>query len=116
MSVNRPSTVVWLSTSWIRSSRFPSGIALHARALTFQHPALGTPLTLIAPWPGAWEEAGILLEAADNVGRDSSSGEQHHVRVLAEVSGDPKHKVLGWMYLLVLQFRQVAIGHAQLRP
>lgn len=40
---------------------FPSGIALHARALRVIHPVLGTPLTWVAPLPAAWAEAGIDL-------------------------------------------------------
>lgn len=33
---------------------FPLGIALHARTLTFQHPTLGTTLTLEADLPAVW--------------------------------------------------------------
>ena len=56
---------VWGDALYGSTRLFPLGIALHARALTFQHPALGTPLTLIAPWPGAWEEAGCEPSAED---------------------------------------------------
>ncbi|MDO4584931.1 MAG: RluA family pseudouridine synthase [Planctomycetia bacterium] len=34
---------------------FPLGIALHARTLTFQHPTLGTTLTLNADLPTTWK-------------------------------------------------------------
>ncbi len=34
-------------------------IALHARRLTVQHPALNRPLTLVAPTPAAWADWGI---------------------------------------------------------
>jgi 23S rRNA pseudouridine1911/1915/1917 synthase len=40
---------------------FPSGIALHARALTVRHPVLQLPMTWVAPLPGAWGAAGIVL-------------------------------------------------------
>jgi 23S rRNA pseudouridine1911/1915/1917 synthase len=38
---------------------FPTGIALHARSLTVRHPILEQPLTLVAPVPAAWLEAGF---------------------------------------------------------
>ncbi len=34
---------------------FPSGIALHARSLTIQHPVLQQPIFLEAPIPAAWD-------------------------------------------------------------
>jgi 23S rRNA pseudouridine1911/1915/1917 synthase len=37
------------------------GIALHARSLTLKHPITGIELTLVAPLPSAWAEAGIRL-------------------------------------------------------
>jgi 23S rRNA pseudouridine1911/1915/1917 synthase len=37
------------------------GIALHARALSLLHPVTGSPMTLIAPLPATWAEAGIRL-------------------------------------------------------
>jgi 23S rRNA pseudouridine1911/1915/1917 synthase len=40
---------------------FPSGIALHARGLTIDHPILRTPLEWVAPVPAAWATAGIEL-------------------------------------------------------
>lgn len=44
------------------SSRpFPRGIALHARALTVRHPILKSPLTWVAPLPGDWVAAGVVL-------------------------------------------------------
>ncbi len=40
---------------------FPRGIALHAHALTFRHPVTRKELTLTAPPPGIWEQAGIVV-------------------------------------------------------
>ncbi|MEO6809444.1 MAG: RluA family pseudouridine synthase [Isosphaeraceae bacterium] len=40
---------------------FPIGIALHARALTVQHPTLDRPIRFEAPLPDTWEERGIRL-------------------------------------------------------
>lgn len=40
---------------------FPAGIALHARSLTIEHPALGRTLSFEAPLPRAWELAGARL-------------------------------------------------------
>jgi 23S rRNA pseudouridine1911/1915/1917 synthase len=40
---------------------FPSGIALHARALTVRHPVLKTSMTWVASLPAAWREAGIAV-------------------------------------------------------
>jgi len=39
--------------------KFPNGIALHARSLTFEHPVLKTPVEIIAPLPPAWREFGL---------------------------------------------------------
>ena len=39
--------------------KFPSGIALHARSLTFEHPVLKTPVEVVAPMPQAWREFGL---------------------------------------------------------
>ena len=43
---------------------FPRGIALHARALTVEHPVRRTALTWVAPLPEAWGTAGIALPGA----------------------------------------------------
>jgi 23S rRNA pseudouridine1911/1915/1917 synthase len=43
------------------SRSFPRGIALHARALTVQHPVLRKSMTWVAPLPGAWNDSGIHL-------------------------------------------------------
>lgn len=40
---------------------FPGGIALHARAIEFEHPTSGQVVRLVAPLPGAWEEAGVVV-------------------------------------------------------
>jgi 23S rRNA pseudouridine1911/1915/1917 synthase len=40
----------------------PDAIALHARALTVRHPIDGHLLTIEAPVPDAWAEAGIDLD------------------------------------------------------
>jgi 23S rRNA pseudouridine1911/1915/1917 synthase len=40
---------------------FVPGIALHARLLRVRHPTLHSPLSLVAPLPGAWGEQGIKL-------------------------------------------------------
>jgi 23S rRNA pseudouridine1911/1915/1917 synthase len=37
------------------------GIALHARALAFDHPSSGSPMRLVAPVPSTWKQAGIVL-------------------------------------------------------
>jgi len=39
--------------------RFPLGIALHARRLTFSHPSRGEPISLVAPLPPAWARFGV---------------------------------------------------------
>ena len=41
---------------------FPVGIALHSRALSFEHPVRRAPITIEAPTPPSWEEAGVLVE------------------------------------------------------
>jgi 23S rRNA pseudouridine1911/1915/1917 synthase len=40
--------------------RFPTGIALHCRQVTFAHPVRGDHITLTAPPPRAWRTAGVL--------------------------------------------------------
>jgi 23S rRNA pseudouridine1911/1915/1917 synthase len=53
------------------------GIALHARSLSLKHPISGIELTLVAPLPPAWGEAGIVLPAGTSddrrEGRDTLS-------------------------------------------
>ena len=39
--------------------KFPSGIALHARSLAFEHPVLQTPVEVVAPLPTAWQGFGL---------------------------------------------------------
>ena len=51
---------VWGDAPYGARHSFPLGIALHARALTFLHPALGRPLTIVAPLPAAWGESGCF--------------------------------------------------------
>ncbi|MBL8823525.1 MAG: RluA family pseudouridine synthase [Planctomycetia bacterium] len=47
------------------TEKFPNGIALHARALTFKHPISYEPMTLTAPLPASWKGFRSLgLEAA----------------------------------------------------
>jgi len=41
--------------------RFPLGIALHARRLTFSHPSRGEPILLVAPLPPAWTRFGVQV-------------------------------------------------------
>ena len=50
---------VWGDTAYGASRPFPLGIALHARSLELQHPALHRLLTIVAPPPATWAEAGI---------------------------------------------------------
>ncbi len=45
-------------------SRLPTGIALHAMALTFLHPTRKEPQTIEAPLPTSWRRFEPLLEAA----------------------------------------------------
>jgi 23S rRNA pseudouridine1911/1915/1917 synthase len=40
------------------------GIALHARSLSLKHPITGIEITLVAPLPATWAEAGVALPAA----------------------------------------------------
>lgn len=42
--------------------KFPSGIALHARQLKFEHPVRRTPIDLTAPLPRAWSGAAHLFQ------------------------------------------------------
>ena len=41
------------------------GIALHARALSLNHPITGADMTLIAPLPSTWVDGGITLPALE---------------------------------------------------
>ncbi len=43
----------------------PRGIALHARALSFNHPITGAEMTLVAPLPSTWADGGIVLPAPE---------------------------------------------------
>ncbi len=45
------------------------GIALHARAISLNHPSTGAPLTLIAPVPPTWAEAGIRMPERTRQGK-----------------------------------------------
>ncbi|HEV3168269.1 MAG TPA: RluA family pseudouridine synthase [Isosphaeraceae bacterium] len=45
------------------SAMFQVGIALHARALTVNHPILRQPMTFVAPLPEGWQAQGIELDA-----------------------------------------------------
>ncbi len=45
----------------------PPGIALHARTLSVRHPALGTPLELIAPLPDEWSAWRLADEKGGSV-------------------------------------------------
>lgn len=53
--------------SALRFSR-PNTIALHARMLRVRHPITNDELTLVAPLPATWAEAGIVLPAIDERG------------------------------------------------
>ena len=46
-------------------SALSSGIALHARALSLNHPITGAELTLVAPLPSTWADGGIAVRAPD---------------------------------------------------
>jgi 23S rRNA pseudouridine1911/1915/1917 synthase len=52
---------------WLYGSQasFPRGISLHARTLTFRHPALHQPVTVTAPLPSEWSAHGIILPTSD---------------------------------------------------
>lgn len=39
--------------------RFPAGVALHARSLTFEHPTRHEPLEIVAPLPRPWRDLGV---------------------------------------------------------
>lgn len=44
------------------TTSFPSGVALHARALSVRHPTLGLMLELIAPTPEDWRAWGLAAD------------------------------------------------------
>ena len=50
---------IWGDTPYGAVRAFPAGIALHARALTFHHPALGHGVTVTAPLPETWAGQGF---------------------------------------------------------
>ena len=50
---------VWGDAGYGSARNFPSGIALHARSLTVEHPALDRELTVVAPLPEAWTTVGF---------------------------------------------------------
>jgi 23S rRNA pseudouridine1911/1915/1917 synthase len=51
---------IWGDAAYGSARDFPSGIALHARTLTVEHPALERALTLVAPLPEAWTTHGFV--------------------------------------------------------
>jgi 23S rRNA pseudouridine1911/1915/1917 synthase len=57
-----------------RSFPVPSGIALHARSLEFRHPITGSAMTLLAPVPVSWADAGMILPEAEPLAGDSLVG------------------------------------------
>jgi 23S rRNA pseudouridine1911/1915/1917 synthase len=50
---------VWGDRKYGSHRQFSAGIALHARQITFQHPTLGTPVTVVAPIPASWSVFGM---------------------------------------------------------
>ena len=55
---------IWGDVLYGSERPFPVGIALHARTLTFDHPVLHRPVTVMAELPEAWTKAGIMLSAS----------------------------------------------------
>ncbi|MCA1686467.1 MAG: RluA family pseudouridine synthase, partial [Planctomycetia bacterium] len=55
---------VWGDTRYGSARPFAPGIALHARTLTFRHPALARELTISAPLPAGWAIRGFDLTAS----------------------------------------------------
>lgn len=55
---------VWGDTAYGAERRFPVGIALHARALTFRHPTLLREITITSPPPETWRAVGIHLPSS----------------------------------------------------
>ncbi|MGE3821228.1 MAG: RluA family pseudouridine synthase [Isosphaeraceae bacterium] len=45
---------VWGDVAYGSGRPFPVGIALHARSITFDHPTLARPTTIVCPWPDSW--------------------------------------------------------------
>jgi 23S rRNA pseudouridine1911/1915/1917 synthase len=52
---------IWGDIAYGSTRAFPVGIALHAHALTFRHPALDKDVTIVAPTPETWRGQGIDL-------------------------------------------------------
>jgi 23S rRNA pseudouridine1911/1915/1917 synthase len=52
---------VWGDAAYGAARPFATGVALHARSLTFRHPALGRDVTVRAPVPNAWARQGAVL-------------------------------------------------------
>jgi 23S rRNA pseudouridine1911/1915/1917 synthase len=52
---------VWGDAPYGAARPFDPGIALHARSLTFRHPALGRDVTVRAPVPEGWARLGAVL-------------------------------------------------------
>jgi 23S rRNA pseudouridine1911/1915/1917 synthase len=52
---------VWGDTPYGASRPFATGIALHARSITFRHPATGRDVTARAPLPADWARQGAAL-------------------------------------------------------
>lgn len=57
---------------------FPVGIALHARALTVQHPTLDRPVRFEAPLPESWAERGIRLVVVKDSPREAEGLRETH--------------------------------------
>jgi 23S rRNA pseudouridine1911/1915/1917 synthase len=51
---------VWGDVVYGSTREFAQGIALHARSLTFEHPALRRSITVTAPLPPVWEGLGLV--------------------------------------------------------
>jgi 23S rRNA pseudouridine1911/1915/1917 synthase len=61
----RRGLAVWGDRVYGSTRAFPVGIALHARALTFEHPVQKRPITVMAAPPEVWREQGIELPLTD---------------------------------------------------
>jgi 23S rRNA pseudouridine1911/1915/1917 synthase len=59
---------VWGDVVYGSLRSFPEGIALHARALTFEHPILHRPVTVTADPPEVWRRQGIELPGSVDPG------------------------------------------------
>jgi 23S rRNA pseudouridine1911/1915/1917 synthase len=67
---------VWGDAAYGAARAFAPGVALHARSLTFRHPALGRELTVVAPLPEAWARQGAALAH----GRPGPAAERRDLR------------------------------------